>query len=173
MTEPVTLPEIEKRKRPRKPDGTYAPEPYDVVFWRHVNKTEGCWLWTATVSRKGYGKFKVNRRTQMASRVAWLLCVGPIPDGLWVLHRCDNPPCVNPAHLFLGTSEDNVADRDAKGRVRHGETHPCAKLKASEVASIRSLHSEGASLWFLAGKFGVTSAHISDIVNGRKWKQLA
>lgn len=85
-------------------------------FWMKVNKTDGCWLWTAATFAYGYGIFRVDGRNQYAHRVAWELTNGPIPDGLSCLHRCDVPGCVNPDHLFLGTQGDNARDRNAKGR---------------------------------------------------------
>jgi hypothetical protein len=91
-------------------------------FLARVRQAEGgCWEWTGGTYRGGYGRAFVRRRDMRAHRLAWALFVGPIPDGLQVLHRCDNPPCVNPAHLFLGTHRENMADRDAKGRVASGD----------------------------------------------------
>jgi hypothetical protein len=100
-------------------------------FWAKVQKGDGCWLWTGGKFRRGYGAFKRRGpdgrfQQQKAHRVSYEWLVGPVPDGLCVLHTCDNPPCVNPAHLFLGTNLDNSEDRRVKGRSRNGymgQTH--------------------------------------------------
>lgn len=93
-----------------------------AFFWKHVEKTEGCWPWTAHRDRRGYGRMTAKgypqlpgRRIWLATHVSWLIHHGALPSGL-VLHRCDNPSCVRPDHLFLGTHADNVADMIAKGR---------------------------------------------------------
>jgi len=90
-------------------------------FWAKVAKSDGCWLWTGARASNGYGSFRFADRpcATAAHRAAWELACGPIPHGMHVLHRCDNPPCVNPAHLFLGTHLENVRDREAKGRGNH------------------------------------------------------
>lgn len=88
-------------------------------FWSKVDKGPGCWTWTGATQNYGYGAVTIHGLTRRAHRVSWELAHGPIPDGLHVCHRCDNPPCVNPDHLFLGTAQDNVDDKDAKGRGRN------------------------------------------------------
>lgn len=88
-------------------------------FWPMVNKTGPCWLWTGSLDGSGYGQINLNGRPARASRISWEMANGPIPSGLWVLHNCpggDNPQCVNPAHLWLGTAQDNARDMTAKGR---------------------------------------------------------
>jgi hypothetical protein len=94
-------------------------------FWSKVERhgPDECWLWSAGRFRQGYGMFWFQRRNHYANRIAYLSEHGSIPDGLNVLHRCDNPPCCNPAHLFLGTDSDNTADMHSKGRHSFGERH--------------------------------------------------
>ena len=93
-----------------------------LMKYRSIDETSGCWNWTGAIHRNGYGKFGRRdgdrQRTDGAHRVAWEVLIGPIPDGLHVLHKCDNPCCINPEHLFVGTNQDNVDDMMAKGR--HG-----------------------------------------------------
>lgn len=85
-------------------------------FYGKIKKTKTCWYWTACVSSFGYGQISVNGKSVGAHRISWEIHNGSILDGLHVLHKCDNPPCVNPDHLFLGTNKDNVEDRYVKGR---------------------------------------------------------
>ena len=135
------------------------------------NLKTGCWEWTAKKNCWGYGQITVsNRRNKLAHRISYELRHGPIPDGLWVLHRCDNPGCVNPDHLFLGTHEDNMADRSAKDRHFHGETHPMAKLTDVDVRQIRS--TTGVTQREIAEQFGVNRSVICRIRNGSLWAKV-
>ena len=96
-------------------------------FFQKVNKTGFCWEWLAGKDKDGYGKIKIRGKTLQAHRVSWGIHNGPIPEGIGVLHRCDNPSCVNPLHLFLGTTLDNMRDRDAKGRNGYSKRTHCPK----------------------------------------------
>lgn len=139
-------------------------------FWAKVERGPECWLWRGFLDKNGYGKFN----KEWAHRVAYKLGNGPITDGLLVLHRCDNPPCVNPAHLFLGTYLDNSLDIKRKGRGNIGAKHGLAKLTDEAVTEIRRRYAdEKATQSELAAEFGVVRTCISLIVTGRAWRHLA
>lgn len=137
-------------------------------FWKKVEKTEGCWLWRGYRNPDGYGK--VGHRSMSAHRIAWTATSGEIPRGMHVLHSCDNPPCCNPAHLWLGTHRENMADRDRKGRSNHaGEHNGRARLTTEDVAEIRRAAREGESRQSLALRFGVSYGTVAKIVTGQRW----
>ena len=143
-------------------------------FWRHVNKTDGCWLWTASTNGGRYGKFSLAGKTVSAHRFSWELANGPITTAeLFVCHKCDNVKCVNPAHLFLGTAGDNVRDCHNKGRQRdqRGEKHALTTIKERDVMEIRARHGTVPQKT-LAKEYGVCQMTISNIVNRRTWKHI-
>ena len=141
-------------------------------FWEKVNKTDGCWLWTGSISSGGYGAMCRKRKSIVASRFSWEIHRGAIPDGLWVLHHCDNPACVRPDHLFLGNVRDNVNDCKKKMRHAHGEKMGAAKLTESQVVSIRSDYARNISCKSLSQKYGVSTGTIHAILSGRTWRHL-
>lgn len=151
---------------------------YVERFWTKVQKSEGCWKWKDVPCKNGYGLFNVWPEKFYAHRVMWELTRGPIPAGLFVLHHCDNPMCVNPEHLFLGTNLDNVRDMMAKGRNPHGKTsylygHPeknaQAKLSWDDVEKIKTLRAQGVMQKDLARQFSVSRSTIQGILYGKKW----
>jgi hypothetical protein len=150
-------------------------KPDEQRFWSKVDKTGDCWIWTAGKNQDGYGLFCTGPRSGMqhhpAHRYAWELTHGEITDGQWVLHRCDNPPCVNPAHLFLGNARDNVDDMHAKQRHCFGERHHSAKLTEEQIKDIRARYKPGAGN-VLAREFGVALSTIMQIVKRRTWTHL-
>lgn len=145
------------------------------AFWSKVARSDSCWTWSGHRDRQGYGELHHRGMYLRAHRVAWQLMNGPIPDGLHVLHHCDNPPCVNPAHLFLGTNADNVADKTAKGRGRggRGEAHRNAKLTADQVREIRELAASGLTQREIAARYGVRHTAIGKILRGERWGHLS
>lgn len=142
-------------------------------FWQKVEKTEGCWNWKGAKHVKGYGAFRYNNRMGRAHRASYEMFCGPIPDGMLVLHKCDNPSCVNPDHLFLGTNSDNMADKVAKGREAHvgvkGVAHPRAKLTEEQVTAIRVL---SAPITHIAAAYGVSPTTIHDIRTRKRWSHI-
>lgn len=137
-------------------------------FYRQVSKTDCCWEWTGTLKETGYGRFGLDGKALPAHRVAWELAYGAIPEGRWVLHHCDNPKCVRPDHLFLGTHKDNVEDMVAKDRQRKGAK---PKLTDEEVAQMRLDYSTGEhSQAGLATKYGITVRTVGRILRGKSRK---
>lgn len=140
-------------------------------FWAKVKKggPDDCWTWTGSTSARGYGQTSFGGFSMFAHRVSWMIHFGPIPADMYVLHRCDNPPCINPNHLFLGTNQDNYDDRDAKGRVAHGERAAKAKLTAAQVMDIRASDEPDS---VLGRRYGVYASTIRCARDGTKWKRL-
>jgi len=130
--------------------------------WR-INEETGCHEWTACLLPNGYGAIQLDGKKRSTHRVSWELHNGPIPDGLYVLHRCDNRKCVNPAHLFLGTHQDNMRDRDQKGRQarRDGELNPMSKLTNAQRAEMVAEYLAGKEpVHAIAKKYGVSHGSI-------------
>jgi hypothetical protein len=171
----------------------------EADFWVKVEKTEGCWLWMAARDKDGYGNVRWRMERERAHRLSWRLTYGNIPDGLWVLHRCDNPPCVRPDHLFLGTAKDNTADMLNKGRyISHrqkwtpeqrakvaefyrqypevrarGERCHTAKLTAEKVLEMRRVRREtGRPYADIAIEFGVSKRAALLAIQGITWKHV-
>lgn len=149
-------------------------------FWEKVRRIDNdCWEWQAGRSKKGYGNFYISLghsrdKHCLAHRMAWILTYGEIPDGLQVLHKCDNPPCVNPNHLFLGTNDDNVQDKIQKGRMitLRGEESPSSKLTEKEVRQIRRLRNSGFSYAELGRNFNVDISTARYICIRKLWKHI-
>lgn len=145
---------------------------FEELFWPKVNKTETCWPWTSTVNEGGYGIYQRKNQWHLyAHRVSWTITFGDIPQGMCVCHRCDNPPCCNPTHLFLGTRTDNLEDMTRKGRRSRGESVG-GKLTAEQVADIRRRYRYGnmqTGSTELAKEFGVRNGYINRIASGQVW----
>lgn len=145
----------------------------DRFFGAVGTKTEGgCVLWSGAVTRDGYGIIGSGgnlSKCLLASRVSYELMVGKIPAGLHVLHRCDNPRCINPIHLFVGSHAENMADKVKKGRHARGERIGHAKLTGQQISAIRERYSGGEFQASLAAEFGVSQSAISLIVSRRRW----
>lgn len=146
-------------------------------FWEKVRKTGSCWTWTGQRHDHGYGRLETyvpKRIVYLAHRLSWEIHFGPIPEGLQVLHKCDNPPCVNPDHLFLGTHLDNMNDMRRKGRNVRGERLPHSKLTTAAVLDIRARYAKGnVTQQALADHFGVSNSQINGVIHRNAWKHVS
>ena len=152
----------------------------ETRFWSKVNIPHGgfgCWEWTSGKNGQGYGQFYLSSfpgRCVSAHRIAWILSLGKIPAGVLALHHCDNPACVNPAHLFLGTHADNAHDRDQKGRrlPPAGALNGNAKLTEADIQTIRDWDNSGVPRAEIARRLGVSPPLISRVMLGKAWKHV-
>jgi hypothetical protein len=142
-------------------------------FWSRVKKTDTCWLWQGKGRRGdiGYGAAYYNRRCDTAHRVAWIITYDQEPKGL-LLHSCDIPLCVNPAHLREGTQKENIRDRDERGRTARGERSGNSKLTATQVLDIRRRFAAGEGVMALARAFGIGKTTVGHIVYRRAWRHI-
>ena len=136
--------------------------------------SKGCWEWSGKRDKDGYGCIKRQNKDHRAHRVAYTTWVGPIPTGLQLRHRCDNPPCINPDHLEPGTAKQNVADMNQRGRgnPRHGETHPYAVLTDELVRNIRERVTNGGSIADIARELGVKYATVRAAAIKKTWRRV-
>jgi hypothetical protein len=153
-------------------------------FWEKVDRRgpDDCWEWQAGVYDFGYGKINEGGRGKAlrAHRLSYEMANGPIPEGLIVLHKCDNPPCVNPRHLRLGTHQDNIADMISKGRdnrgpgvkMKLGEANTGSKLTEEQVREIRALCREGYTQTVIAARYGISQSGVSNIKNRKYWPHV-
>ena len=158
-------------------------------FLEKINKTNNCWNWIGTKLKSGYGVFWLNGKSVKAHRLSMTIKFGKIPKGMCVCNHCDNPSCVNPKHLFIGTHKDNMRDGVLKGRFRSGKNHPVhycsqnvhkgednpkSKLKTSDIVYIRFLYDfHKYNQKELSKIFGVNNRSISNIVNRKSWKHVS
>lgn len=171
---------MQQRRAGLLPVGKRKPASAIDRFWRQVNKTDSCWEWTgAAKSKKGYGQIGLGGRgakQELVHRFSYLINKGPIPDGLVVMHACDNPKCVNPEHLSLGTASDNIRDAVAKGRWKSvpplvcGEKQHSSKLTTEDVKYIRDNLDVPSKT--LAVKYGVNIASIQKVRGRKTWKHI-
>lgn len=132
----------------------------------------GCWEWQRALNVTGYGTFRHHGKRHMAYRAAYERAYGPIPEGAYVCHSCDNRKCVNPEHLFISDHMGNMRDMRSKGRHQRGERHFRAKLTADDVRQIRRRSAQGEGNPKLASEFGVSKSTISSIVHRRYWRHI-
>ena len=157
-------------------------------FWKYVDKSGDCWLWTAGKFVQGYGAFNWSPKSQSkgltryAHRVSWIFANGPIPEGMCVCHSCDNPACVNPDHLFLGTQADNMRDMRGKGRdsvaglftarKTQGEKNRKAKFTERDALVVKERLAAGECMTSIANDFNCPVSRVYDIKRGRTWTHI-
>lgn len=148
--------------------------PPETRFWRHVTKGDSCWIWVGNLDRGGYGRLNIHGKFILAHRLSWELHNGPIPAGLLCLHKCDNPPCCKPEHLYLGTDKDNTRDKMARNRqgAPRGSNQPMAKLKEDDIPTIRRMIGEGIPCTQIARLYGVSNRPIYTIKHGTGWTHV-
>lgn len=163
---------------------TYEPTPEEMkaslLARVRIDPQTGCWLWQGgSTSNGGYGFITHRRRKVRVHRIAWELFRGPIPEGVEVCHDCpggDNPACCNPAHLFLGTHADNMADMAKKGRANsrspEGEANHAARLTEAQVREMRILYAQDKRIAPLVARFGVSETAVKCVVYRKTWKHL-
>lgn len=151
-----------------------VPIPIEIRFWKYVKKTPTCWAWDGCTNETGYGLINCPpNKNRKAHRISWEMKNGPIPSGLWILHKCDNPPCVNPEHLFLGNRIMNMKDMVQKGRSCIGERHGQAILRSDQIVVIREKYLSGNfTQQCLANEFKVHIMTINAIVNRKNWAHI-
>jgi hypothetical protein len=143
-------------------------------FWSRVAIGDGCWEWRASKDGRGYGQARLGGANMRAHRVAYTLAKGAVPEGMFVCHRCDNPACARPSHLFLGTHDENMADMVAKGRGRGapGARNGNVRLNEDGVYEIRRRRKAGETQKAIARRLGVDPRTVRDVLSGRTWSHL-
>ena len=163
-------------------------EKIKLRFWNKIEVVGECWEWTAWRFPQGYGGITIGGRTVRANRLAYILTHGEVPNGLWVLHKCNNYPCINPDHLYAGTSSQNAIDRenspmslkgDRNGSRLHPDSRPwgikvnTVKLTPEQVLEIRNSYKFGEiTANMLGDKYGLSSSNVIRIVKGKSWKRI-
>lgn len=149
---------------------------YHADLWSKCAKRKnGCWEWVGTKDKNGYGKTKANGKTIKPHRISYAIANGDFDQSFYVCHKCDNPSCINPDHLFLGTNSDNQKDCVRKGRKpnRDGENHPLAILSDSDVLQIRARYKRRVvTAIMLAKEYGVSRQQVLRIIHGHRWGHI-
>lgn len=143
-------------------------------FWSKVDvgTERACWPWRAGLNMHGYGNFWIEGRTETAHVFAFQLAGGVVPDGMQVLHSCDNRDCCNPRHLRVGTLQDNKNDEVGRDRHVYGERHHSAKLTEDDIRAIRALYASGLTYGAIGQRYGVTGENVGQIIRRRSWRHV-
>ena len=146
----------------------------ETRFWKNVNKTDTCWIWKGVQFGHGYGNFRCCGDSCAAHRISWIITHKRIPEGMQVLHHCDNRLCVRPDHLWLGKNIDNVMDKVKKLRHDFGEKHPGARLTEKQIIEIRSLYKPYTmTAKMLSKKYEISISNIYSVLKNKIWKHVS
>lgn len=156
----------------RRSGGEYDPISHLERFEECFERSEGCWEWQRSTFGGGYGRFMVDRCLMPASKAAYLFYKGDVPDGMYVCHKCDNPKCVNPDHLFLGTPAENSKDMVEKDRQAKGENNGNSRLTETQVIQIRQLRRDGLSSRKIGTMFDVSTTTVLNIEHEKQWRHV-
>ncbi len=145
-------------------------------LWPYVDQSapDKCWEWKRTKTRAGYGLLTIKYKNYYAHRLAWELANNSeVPTGMFVCHRCDNPACCNPAHLFIGTQKENIQDAKEKKRIPYGEAHHGTNLTDEDIRAIRNFaYGSELTRQQIADRFGIVRSTVNDIISGRTWTHV-
>lgn len=144
------------------------------LFYKNITpgQPDECWIWPMSTDEKGYGRVRLGTKEYSAHRLSYEVHNGPIPNGLFVCHKCDNSICVNPHHLFLGTPKDNSADMVKKDRQAKGERINKGKFVEADIIEIRRLAGQGVQSKDIAALFGMDTSTVSEIINRKTWRHI-
>jgi len=148
---------------------------FEEWFWQQIKVDEQteCWIWQLALATRGYGQVSIKRKSYRAHRIAYELFYKESAKGKLVCHTCDNPPCINPHHLFLGTAKENTQDMIQKSRHYHGERHHFAKLTAQAVLDMRNRHAKGdVTIAQLAREYGISEPSANRVIAGITWRHV-
>jgi len=166
----------QKQFYPKSCGCSLYPKDYKQLFLNNVNKTDSCWIWKGKIKSNGYGIFSIKKKENYAHRLSYLIHKGEIPSGKFICHSCDNPPCVNPDHLWLGDALSNNQDRIKKGRIRIKDIRKKnGVLTENQILEIRKIYrfnERGFGSGILSKKYGVTTETILSIVKRKSWKHI-
>jgi hypothetical protein len=164
---------------PPKPYAGHSREQVLALLLDRRNVTpNGCWEYTRALNAYGYGGISLNGKTVRVHRLAYEAWKGPIPDGMFVCHRCDNRPCFNPEHLFLGTAADNNSDMTDKGRANRVGFRPGTQATSAQRSrlaedDVRAIRASSESATSLAARYGISRSYVHNIIARRKWRDLS
>lgn len=174
LNQATEIRKLERAKLPNLRAYSFRLIPLRDRLYAQVFKTESCWIWLGALDRNKYGRLRARGRDHYAHRLAWEFEHGPITTDFYLCHKCDNPLCIRPSHLFLGTQKQNIQDAKTKDRLAKGERHGRVKLTEHQVLEARQKYkSGGITHQALAHEYGVSRQTMTSAITGKNWSYLA